>query len=224
PLLTALAARLLHPIVRRCFGLEGRLAADNLVRAPGRTGIVIAALAAGVALFMQTAGTIKSNQVAIRQWVDDSIGADLVVTKGSPVSAGGTSKPMDLSLGKEIAKIPGVEQVMPLRMRKPYYNGTQVFMIVLDADDYFRADSRREIKVSGLPLYKKLGETRDGVIISDNFAALHHVSIGDTIPLTSDRGAVHLTVVGTMADYSWNHGTLFIHRKHYLSHWDDPQV
>src|SRR5262249_28816915 len=61
PLLTALAARLLHPIVRRCFGLEGRLAADNLVRAPGRTGIVIAALAAGVALFMQTAGTIKSN-------------------------------------------------------------------------------------------------------------------------------------------------------------------
>ena len=58
PLLAAGIARLLQPIVRIAFGLEARLAADNLVRAPGRTGLVITALAAGVAMVLQTAGVI----------------------------------------------------------------------------------------------------------------------------------------------------------------------
>src|SRR5207249_513462 len=66
--------------------------------------------------------------------------------------------------------------------------------------------------------------TSDGVIISDNFAAMHRVGVGDVIPLPSDEGMVHFTVIGTMADYSWNHGTLFVHRKDYLRHWHDRQV
>src|SRR5262249_32616745 len=56
PLLSAALARLFQPVARRCLGITGRLGADNLVRAPGRTGLVIAALAAGVALVMETAG------------------------------------------------------------------------------------------------------------------------------------------------------------------------
>ena len=69
PLLADVAARLLQPLVRQLFGIEARLAADNLVRAPQRTGLVIAALASGVALFMQTAGIIRSNREALRDWV-----------------------------------------------------------------------------------------------------------------------------------------------------------
>ncbi|HYT93143.1 MAG TPA: FtsX-like permease family protein, partial [Gemmataceae bacterium] len=99
PALTAVLARLLQPLARRCLGIEGRLAADNLVRAPGRTGLVIAALAAGVALVMQTAGIIRSNRIALREWVRESIASDLIVTAGSPVSAGGQSLPMDEALG-----------------------------------------------------------------------------------------------------------------------------
>jgi putative ABC transport system permease protein len=224
PLLTALAARLLHPLVRRCFGLEGRLAADNLIRSPGRTGIVIAALAAGVALFMQTAGTIKSNRVAIRQWVDDSIGADLCVTSGSPVSAGGRSKPMEPALAKELEKIPGVERALPVQMRKPIFRNAQVMMIVLDAGDYFTVDSKRNLKMNGLDLFKQLSETPDGVLVSDNFAAMHHVGVGDTIPLAGKDGTVRLKILGAIPDYSWNLGTLFIHRTSYERHWDDAKV
>src|SRR5205807_8225473 len=109
PLLTALFARLLQPLARRFLGIEARLAADNLVRAPGRTGLVIAALAAGVALVLQTAGTIRSNRQALRDWVRDYIAADLIVTSGSPVGAGGQSQPMDPAVGRQIARLAGVE-------------------------------------------------------------------------------------------------------------------
>jgi putative ABC transport system permease protein len=224
PLLTALIARGVQPLFRRFLGLEARLAADNLVRSPGRTGIVIAALAAGVALFMQTAGTVDSNRVAIGQWVDDSIGADIVVTSGSPVSAGGKSKTMDVGLAKELEQIPGVERALPVRMRKPIYNGTQVFMIVIDADDYLKMDSQRERKIAGLDLFEKLAHTKNGVIVSDNFAALHGVGAGDVIPLTTHEKLVKFTIIGTLPDYSWNHGSLFVNRKDYEHYWHDRRV
>jgi putative ABC transport system permease protein len=41
-------------------------AADNLLQSPGRTGMVISALAAGVSPVMQTTGTIRSNRAALR--------------------------------------------------------------------------------------------------------------------------------------------------------------
>ena len=46
PLLASAVGRLFQPFFRYFLGLEGRLAGDNLVRSPGRTGLVVAALAA----------------------------------------------------------------------------------------------------------------------------------------------------------------------------------
>jgi putative ABC transport system permease protein len=224
PLLTALAAHALRPLVRRFFGLEVRLAADNLIRSPGRTGIVIAALAAGVALFMQTAGTIKSNRAAIRDWVEDTMTADLAVSSGSPVSAGGQTKPMDPALALEMEKVAGVERALPVRLRKETFRNVKVFMIVIDSDDYYSVDSQRGAKVHGLELYKRLSATKNGAIISDNFAAMHHVKVGDIIPLASPRGPVEFTVIGMIPDYSWNYGSFFVHRKDYLKNWDDQVV
>jgi putative ABC transport system permease protein len=145
-----------------------------------------------------------------------------MVSSGSPVSAGGQSKPMDPALARDIEKIPGVERALPIRLRKPTFRNTQVFMIVLDADDYYQVDSARGAKPRGLQLYQKLSATKNGAIVSDNFAAMHHVQIGDVIPMTSPRGPVQFTVIGQMPDYSWNYGSFFVHRKTYLDYWDDP--
>src|SRR5260370_840440 len=61
PLLVEIAARVLQPLARTFLGLEARLAADNLIRSRGRTGLVITAVALGVAIVLQTAGVIRSN-------------------------------------------------------------------------------------------------------------------------------------------------------------------
>src|SRR5262245_2429802 len=41
PIFVGLLARLLHPMFRWLLGVEARLAADNLIRSPARTGVVI---------------------------------------------------------------------------------------------------------------------------------------------------------------------------------------
>jgi putative ABC transport system permease protein len=224
PLLAAAVARAMQPLARRCFPVEGRLAADNLVRAPGRTGLVIAALAAGVALVLQTAGTLRSNRQAVRDWVRDYIAADLIVTAGSPVGASGQSQPMTLALGQEIAKLPGVEAALPLRFRKVDYHNTRVFLNAANVGDYYRVDKKRPVPARGLELYRQLSEQPGGAIVSENFTALHGVDRGDTVTLISPRGPVTFQVIGKLPDYTWNLGTLLINRADYLKSWDDPAV
>ena len=92
---------MLQPLFRALLGLEGRLAADNLVRSPGRTGLVIAALAATAGLVVQTAGFIRSSEAALFEWVDETIAADLFVTAGSSADSAGLALPMDESLGRQ---------------------------------------------------------------------------------------------------------------------------
>ena len=112
---------MLGPVARRFLGIEGRLAADNLARSPGRTGLVIAALAAGVALLVETAGLTVSSERAILEWIDESITADLFVTCNSPIAAGGQSQAMSAEVGREIARLPEVSAVLPVRFSAPRF-------------------------------------------------------------------------------------------------------
>jgi putative ABC transport system permease protein len=223
PLLSAVLARLLLPLARGCLGVTGRLAADNLVRAPGRTGLVIAALAAGVGLVTETAGVIRSNRVALRDWVQQAIPADLVITAGSPVSAGGQSLPLTEALGAQIRKMAGVEAVLPSRVRRQLFRDTQILMVAVNASEVYRATASRP-RIKTAERYRALNERPDGAIISENFAILHGVKVGDTLALASPNGPVALHVVGQFVDYSWNHGSIIVNRALYLKHWEDPRV
>ena len=129
PLYVAWMARLVQPLARAALGIEARLAADNLLRSPGRTGVVIGALAAGVALMVQIAGVGRSNEEPVIDWLDRAVTADLFVMSGS------------LAVGDEVARADGrtrrrrtegltldgqplTEWVVGLRFYRPQFNGT----------------------------------------------------------------------------------------------------
>ena len=48
--------------------------------------------------------------------------------------------------------------------------------------------------------------------MSDNFAYRQKVNVGDTIKVQGPAGPVELKVLGTVKDYSWSRGTLFMDR------------
>jgi putative ABC transport system permease protein len=225
PLLAAVIARMIQPLARRCFPITWRLAADNLVLSPGRTGLVIAALAAGVALVTQTYGTIASNQVALRDWVRESIAADLIVMSGSPIGVGGdNSEFMKEDDGDIMRKIDGVEAVLPMKTRKIPFGGTTVRVFALDAGGTYDIDKNRQAELQNLELYKTLSENPNTVIVSDNFRALHGIGKGDILTLNAGGDELKFEVIGTMLDYGWNHGTIFIDRERYKQLWKDHAV
>jgi putative ABC transport system permease protein len=224
PVLAEALSRLVRPAVGGLFGIEERLAADNLVRSPGRTGLVITALAAGVALFLQTAGVIRSNEDPILDWVDRTIAADLFVTSVSPVSGSGQNQPLPEEFGRRLAALPGVATVVPVRFRLVDFGDTRVFLEALDARAFYEAD-RGHGAGSGLerlPLLAEAGVVN--VLISDNFATLHRVGEGDVISLRGPHGPVEAKVVGTVVDYSWNRGSVIMDRRPFRELFEDPLV
>ena len=218
PFITALIARAIQPAIRRFGSIAWRLGIDDIVRAPGRTGLVIGAVAAGVSLVVQTAGVIRSNRAAIGTWLDRNIAADLVVTSGNPVGASGMTNPMSPELVDRIRKLPGIDDAMPVRVRKLTFRQTQVLLLGVELRS---GERQRLIRQTDTDLYQTLDQTPDGVVLSENFAALHRVRKGDAIPVASPGGEVKLTVLGTVADYSWNRGTMFVSHRDYVRHWQD---
>jgi putative ABC transport system permease protein len=223
PLLAAGMARLLQPVIRITWGLEGRLAADNLVRSPGRTGLVITALAAGVAMVLQTAGVIRSNEEAILKWVDESIAADLFITSGSPVSGSGQNMPLKEDFGQQIeAAFPAVRAALPVRFHQTDFGDKLVFIVAADAQGFYDVDKERGT-VPGIDLYPLLRDSNN-ILISENFAALYGTRTGDSIILPESREPVPFHVIGTVVDYSWNRGTIIMDRDLYKRCFHDPLV
>jgi putative ABC transport system permease protein len=244
PVLASLAGRAIQPLFRHLFGLEGRLAADNLVRSPGRTGIVIAALAATGGLMVQTAGFLRSSHGAIRDWVDEKIAADLFVTSGSSVTSGGAAITMQETMQSKLASIPGVQVILPVRFYRldftppnavptpattqpatPSSRGAEriVFLVAIDTGTFVRAGADR-------PLARSLREHPElrqpgKVVVSKNFAALYDVKVGDRFPIPVRKGkVVEVEVVGTVIDYSWNRGTIILDRTWFREEFKDTQV
>jgi putative ABC transport system permease protein len=224
PLCATLAATALRPLARRFFRIEWRLAADNLLQAPGRTGMVIGALAAGVSLVLQTAGVIQSNRAALRDWIQGSIAADIVITAGSAIGGGEQSEPMDTEVVETLAKLPEAEAVMPLRTVKVEFQRDAVLLLVLDGGLAARMHETRLPNAEEIALFRRLDGQTDGALVSENFAARYGMRIGDTITLPGKSGAVTLQIVGTIVDYSWNLGTIYMNRRDYLEHWQDPRA
>jgi putative ABC transport system permease protein len=225
---SAVCSRLLRPLAQRLLSIEGRLASDNLIRSPGRTGLVIAALAACVALMTQTAGVTRSNEKAVLDWLDHALTADLVVTSGGPVSATGQTMSMKEEVGGEIVKqIPGA-RVVPitwcLRRWEDDSHDEDVMIAAIDAATYYEASRERQKHLPNLPLVRRLAEEPGTTIVSENFATLNHVKVGDIITVKGVDAPVRLRVIGAVDDYANPRGLMLVHRGHYGEELDTKLV
>src|SRR5262249_3200417 len=167
PLLTSAASGIFRVLARWFLCLPERLAADTLAREPGRTGRVIAALAAGVALMVQTAGVMRSSEDTILAWIDRAVSADLFVTAQSPITSAGQALPMDEDIGKLLESLPEVRRAVPVRYQSVDFRGTKVYVMTVDAADFLDRQ-RLADPIPGLELFPRLVDPGT-VLVSENF-------------------------------------------------------
>jgi len=109
-------------------------------------------------------------------------------------------------------------------LERPEQTLNAVLLLVLDAGVAARMHKTRMPETEEISLFRQLDAQTDGALVSENFAARYGMRIGDTITLPGKSGAVKLQVVGTIVDYSWNLGTIYMNRRDYLEHWQDPRA
>ncbi|MFJ2897628.1 ABC transporter permease [Streptomyces sp. NPDC087218] len=124
PLLSRPVIALVRPLLKRLFGVSGKLAAQNAVRNPRRTGATASALAIGLTLVTGISVLGVTLGQAVDRMTTDNVRADYMVTMAS----GG---PLDESALAALEKAKGVSAVSPqqatsIEVKDEYHSASAV--------------------------------------------------------------------------------------------------
>ncbi|WP_436738513.1 ABC transporter permease [Streptomyces sp. BBFR102] len=173
PLLSRPVIAALRPLLTKVFGVSGKLAAQNAVRNPRRTGTTASALAIGLTLVTGLSVLGLTVGQAIDRTTTDHLKADYMVAMAS-------GRPLDSSALKALQDADGVSAVSPRQV-----TGFQV------DDEYVGASSVTPgavEKVLRLDVVDgSLAALKDGAVAVDTETAEERGwKIGDTLPVTFD--------------------------------------
>jgi putative ABC transport system permease protein len=181
PLLSRPVIGVVQPLLRRGFGVSGKLAGQNAVRSPRRTGATASALAIGVTLV----STLTVLAVSVGQAVDkvttDIVKADYMVTDSG---AG-----LDTSAVAALRKVQGVTAVSQEQQGWMQLDGSQQDVTGVSPADFDKAFR--------LPVVSGSQDTlaKGQIAVADDVAQSHGWKVGDTLSVEyEDAGHGKLTV------------------------------
>ena len=177
----------------RLFGTVGRLARENARRNPRRTSATASALMIGLALVSAMAVIGQSTKASIDELVGSDLRADYIVSNaiGAPFSA---------AIGQQIAQVPGVAQVVPVRYGMAQIGGDDAFLVAADPAAFGRMTS----------LVVRDGSLDSGgLVVAQDRADAGGWHVGDTVAITLPSGPADLTV-GAIVEPSELAGSLIV--------------
>jgi putative ABC transport system permease protein len=214
-------ARALRPVLKWLRPVEGALAADSLIQSPRRTSGAVAALMLSLGQVIGLGGIGRESYNSIVEWLNTALNPDLFVSGSQNLSDRTFRFPKVLA--DSITAIPGVEDVQHVRSLRVQIDGGPVMLIAIDAASFERRGHRPIVAEDPRGMYP-IASAGQGIIVSDNFARLHHKQVGDVIEVPSPGGLLTIPIVGIITDWSDQQGSIFLDRAVYEKYWKDDTV
>jgi putative ABC transport system permease protein len=221
PLFSLGLAKSLRPLLKWLRPVEGSLAADSLIQAPKRTSASVAALMLSLALVVAFSGMARANYASIIDWANTALNPDLFVLPTQSLDNRTTRFPA--TLAPEIAATPGVERVQMLRNGRIAFRGAPTMVLAMEMSSIAQTVDRRTVIGDTQEMYRKAA-AGEGVIVSENFAELQGVTLGDVLEIPAPYGQISLPIVGIVVDYADQRGAILIDRSLFIEHWRDDTV
>jgi putative ABC transport system permease protein len=199
----------------------GRIAADSLIQAPRRTSGTVTALMLSLALVIALGGIARASYKSIQEWLVVALNPDLFVTTSESLTSRSFVFPQEI--GEGIRTIPEVETVQMVRTVRVNVRETPVMLVAVDISSIARKAHLPPKEGDPATLYEETAKG-NGVIVSENFALLHGFRLGETIALPAPGGSLNLPILGIVADYSDQQGSILLDRAVYIRHWRDTSV
>lgn len=173
PLLSRPVIALVRPLLLRLFGVSGKLAAQNAVRNPRRTGATASALAIGLTLVTGISVLGVTLGQAVDKLTTDNIKADYMVSMAS-------GDALDESALTALAKAPGVTAASPQQAVWLTVDGAGV-----SASGVTPGDVRKVLTVDTVSgSADSLGKGE--IAVAEKTAKSHGWKTGDSVPVTYD--------------------------------------
>ena len=221
PLLSLLLAKAIRPLLKRVRPVEGALAADSLIQAPRRTSASVAALMLSLALVVAFAGMARASYTSIIDWMNTTLNPDLFVIPSQNLVVRTVRFPA--SMVPEMASVPGVRRVQPIRDGRITFRGTPVLLVAGDLASIAETVHQKAVAGDLSDMYRRAA-AGEAVIVSDNLAQLQRLEVGETIEINAPGGVVRLPVGGIIVDYSDQQGTIFMDHQVFMKYWNDDSV
>jgi putative ABC transport system permease protein len=230
PTIVVALVRLTAPFAIPLGGPVTRLADDNLLRNPQRTGSNVISLMVGLILVIMIATVNVSSKNTILDWFGRMFQSDLVVSSAGKVISFET-QPLREDIGRELSEVPGVRRgpergAYGMRFVHLKYGDKQLGVKAYDdPDPVFNYSSLVSIDRDPVSAGRDLFHSADPtVMISRNFVLNFHNKTGDHLELDTPTGRVSFRIVGVMEDYASPVGVLYMNRVMYKKFWQDPLV
>jgi putative ABC transport system permease protein len=215
PLLLALAATALAPLLGRLAGGLGRMAARGVSAGLSRTGVAASALCVAVSAVIGVGVMVESFRHTFSLWLDATLQADVYVS----VAGGGSLGAAQVAA---LRAAPGVLASSSARAVNVPVDGAQARLRVFDLD----ADAARSFRLLAGHHRDAWGAFRagEGVFVTEPWGWHRGVGVGDTLALATAAGERRLRVLAVVQDYSSSAGAVVMHRSLYAQLWDDPVI
>lgn len=220
PLLTVLMMAVIRPLLARAFGVIGYLPARFVTASLSRTGIAVSALMVAVAVSIGLQLMVGNFRASVLHWLSDRLDADLYVSMPAPASSGSASG-LSAELKQRIGALSGVKALSTVRRVRVRKDGsvTRVNAYEMAPSSYAGFRFVHAPPERAWPAF----EQEDAVIVTDAFAWLHDVHVGDALTLRTDSGDRPFQVVGIYTDYNTGSGIVSMSRRTFERHWRDDR-
>ncbi|MFD7894391.1 ABC transporter permease [Streptomyces sp. NPDC059743] len=185
PLLSRPVIALVRPALQRVFGVAGKLAGQNAVRNPRRTGATASALAIGLTLVTGLTVIGVTIGQAVDRMTTDNIKADYMVTMAS----GG---PLDESALTALEKVSGVSALSPQQATSLKIKGEFHATSAVTPGDIEKVFAFNDVSGS----LDTLGQ--GGIAVADKTAESNGWKPGDTVEVTYSDGKSARLKVGAV--------------------------
>lgn len=201
--------------------VRARLAAANLGRALRRNGVAVAAMSVGLAMLVSVSVMIASFRQTVEIWIDQTIRADLYLSRASRLVKGADVRlPADLlDRIREVRGVADADGFRGLRVRDP--RGGQ-FMLGSGDFDLMARRGRLLFRRGGSGEILREARRKGEVVVSETFAERYGLSEGDGVTLRPPGRTVMLRIAGVYYDYTTEGGVLVMDRGLFRELWGDP--
>jgi putative ABC transport system permease protein len=233
-LVTALLRGLRAVLARPALAGRGfvlRLACDNLLRHPKRTGSQVLALMVGLSLVIVIATVHASFEATIGGWIGRALRSDVLVSSTGRLFSLEV-EPLHEDIAQELDRVPGVDRrdgrgARGFRYVRIQHGGKTVGLKAWDEPDPSLEGSMFDVTsgaISPAEAARALFASPDAAMVSETFAARFHAPAGSAIDLDTPSGRAAFHVVAVVNDFSSPEGVVYLRRDTYKRLWRDPLV
>jgi putative ABC transport system permease protein len=218
PAVTLVLSKAIRPVLKQVLPAEGTLAADSLVQAPRRTSATVSALMLSLAAIVGFGGLAHSFYLSFAEWIDNALNPDFFVSASANLVTRSITFPGEM--GPIMERVPGVDQVQLVRNARVLFRNIPVMVIAIEADKVSKTVHRVPIAGTSEDMNRRT-TAGEGLIVSESFAQIHNVRMGNIVELPSPSGLLKMPIAGIVRDYSDMQGSVFIDRSVYTKWWKD---